>query len=411
MIRNYQIIILFNARWEDGCDYALQTIRLLAETNQVIAVPLAHEVSIWRLFKHLWRNHSVFSDHQQVSVFTPIIFLPFRSFSPIRTANMWLNARVLWLILQMRQVGQKAASKQNTSSSKRLLWFFEPMYVATWFSTFSSWSSLYDCVDYWPGFVGSVSRQHEWLVRRVTTMVVNSMALLKTTQLTRSDAALVPLGFASAEFSNKHLATKHQQLAISQLSTLLALRKGMKKKQKIFGFVGQIGNRFDFPWMIRIMRAFPEHVFVFVGAVWAWKEIPSNDYEKNVAKLRAEPNCVVLPPVSKSLVPVLVQQFDFGLIPYATKQIFNKYCHPMKLYEYWWFGKPVVATDIYELSRYKELLIATNSSAKAIRWIQATLQNSYTKKNQAAIKKIANCNSWEAKLAAISQIVLAKEIK
>jgi len=184
-----------------------------------------------------------------------------------------------------------------------------------------------------------------------------------------------------------------------------AIKQVRSSGRKVFGFVGQIGNRFDFPWLLQVMQAFPEHVFVFVGAIWAWKELDDTNLADQIATLQKQPNYLHIPSVPKAQIPLLVNQFDFGLIPYTTNQVFNKNCHPMKLYEYWWFGKPVVATAIYELSRYQYGICSTDSAVSAIKWIKKMLNGDHLHRLKQKTRQIARDNSWQAKLTAISNVV------
>lgn len=397
MISHWHVIILFNARWEDGCDYAQQTIRLTAQQNHVIAVPLAHEQSIWHALTQ-WFRGSFFTQYHQAHVYTPIVFLPFRSIPWLKNLNMWFNAVLLKCLLN------QPISATTPDQSKQLLWFFEPMLVPIWVRVFADWHSLYDCVDYWLGFPGQVKKLHTWLVMHATWMVVNSKALLEVTSHQREQVVQVPLGFASEEFSRSIKEIEHH----ADSATRLKLRQlKFRSDQKIFGFIGQIGNRFDFPWLIQLMQAFPEHLFVFVGAIWAWKELDDSNLAAHIAKLQAQPNYIHLPPVSKDVIPMVVRQFDFGLIPYATSQVFNKNCHPMKLYEYWWFGKPVISTAIYELSRYTRDLSSDDDVRSIINWAKRKLNAGISAQSKQRMHELAQANSWQAKLAAISEVVSA----
>ncbi len=397
MISNYHIIIPFNARWQDGCDYALQTIRLLAKNNRVIAVPMAHEESAWHFLSRLVHKQSPLTQWQGAAVFTPVTIVPLRRFSWLKKINYQLNIGLLRLLLARYQFAQKPliTIKPHTKT-KKIIWFFEPYYSQEWLSLFGDWQVLYDCVDYWFGFPKQVAHQHDQLIKKAKWMAVNSQALFAAVKPLRSDVKQVPLGFAATDFINHslHSKTKNSHQLISR-----------KPQQKIFGFVGQFGNRLNFNWLRDLVTAFPQHKFVFIGAVWVWEELGSVGFDANLESLRQFPNCEFLPPVPKTEIPSFISQFDFGLIPYNTDQLFNKNCHPMKLYEYWFYGKPVVATEIVELSRYSDVLIATNTSAKAINWIAGVLKNGFDASKQQRVKQLATDNSWEAKLEAVSSLI------
>ena len=243
MISNYRIIIPFNARFDDGCDYATQTIRLLAKNNEVIAIPMAHEEHVWALISRIFTQHTLYSNWQGAKIFTPLILIPFRRFFYLKKTNYVLNIFIFKLILQF----SRESSKKPT---KKLLWFFEPHYSELWLQFFANWPLLYDCVDYWFEFAGQIAGQNELLIKKADWVVVNSQALLRKIKPMRPDVKKVPLGFAANEFM-------HYSHKLSHIATKKRLIRS-HPDQRIFGFVGQIGNRFDFEWLFSLIDAFPK---------------------------------------------------------------------------------------------------------------------------------------------------------
>jgi hypothetical protein len=55
--------------------------------------------------------------------------------------------------------------------------------------------------------------------------------------------------------------------------------------------------------------------------------------------------------------PAYLYNFDVCLIPFLKNKV-TEAVDPVKLYEYLSSGKPVVARDLYELRRYKELPVS-----------------------------------------------------
>lgn len=390
MISNYRIIIPFNARFDDGCDYATQTIKLLAKKNEVIAIPMAHEENVWTLLSRFFTQRTFYSNWQGAKIFTPLILIPFRRFFYLKKLNYLLTIFIFKLILQI-------SGESRKEPPKKLLWFFEPHFSELWLQFFDGWPLLYDCVDYWFGFTGQIAKQNELLIQKADWVVVNSQALLGKIKPMRPDVNKVPLGFAADEFVHQSHKLQH-----------IAAKKRLSRShpnQKIFGFVGQIGNRFDFQWLFSLIEAFPKDRFVFIGATWVWRDLDTTSFLPYLQRLKQYHNCEFLPPVPKRQIPDYISQFDVGLIPYDTKQIFNYNCNPLKLYEYWYFGKPVVATDIFELSFYPQVLIATNTAKLAVTWIKSLFATGFSQAR--VVKKLALANSWQAKLTAISQVIVS----
>jgi teichuronic acid biosynthesis glycosyltransferase TuaH len=210
----------------------------------------------------------------------------------------------------------------------------------------------------------------------------------------RADVIQVPLGFADLDFAQANLGVKTTHS-----------NKKSNQQSLVFGFVGQIGNRFDFNWLLSLIQAFPRHKFEFVGSVWSWKELDDNEMNQKIDILKSQPNCIFKPPVPKSEIPAVIAHFDFGLIPYDTTQVFNKNCHPLKLYEYWYFGKPVIATAITELKKSQNVLIASDKIVEVIAWTQATITKGYPDSKRKLSQRKAAANSWQAKIQEISELI------
>ena len=104
-------------------------------------------------------------------------------------------------------------------------------------------------------------------------------------------------------------------------------------------------------------------------------------------------------------IPSIIDSFDIGIIPYDTNIDFNKYCYPMKTFEYFYLGKPIVSTPIKELERFP-LFIKTGQSVQT--WeenIQNILAKPWPKKHQRQQRQLAIDNSWSNKIEAMSQII------
>jgi glycosyltransferase involved in cell wall biosynthesis len=150
----------------------------------------------------------------------------------------------------------------------------------------------------------------------------------------------------------------------------------------------------------------PNYSFVFIGPV---------DYDVNqdkitktklgLDKLRKIKNIYILGNKSKRQIPSYIRYLDFGLIPYDVGQDFNRYSFPMKLFEYFYMGKPVISTPLGSVKDFVPLVIVSKNPAQlktAINKIQKEGWPTNYKKRQ---QKIAFDHSWEAKIEKISQVL------
>ena len=73
----------------------------------------------------------------------------------------------------------------------------------------------------------------------------------------------------------------------------------------------------------------------------------------------------------------------------------------MKLFEYFYVGKPVVSVDIIELKRFPKFVKIANSTNDWEKVISALLSKPWPKKIKEAQIKLAKENSWENKIAQV----------
>ena len=92
------------------------------------------------------------------------------------------------------------------------------------------------------------------------------------------------------------------------------------------------------------------------------------------------------------------------MIPYNASLDFNKYCLPMKLYEYFYIGIPVISTLIIELKQFPNFVNIGSSVQEWITVLNNILPKTWNKSLQKEQKRIATNNSWVNKLEVISTI-------
>lgn len=105
------------------------------------------------------------------------------------------------------------------------------------------------------------------------------------------------------------------------------------------------------------------------------------------------PNITVLEHKDYNVLPYYLSQFDLALIPFRLTELV-KACDPVKYYEYLSAGKPILATDIYEIKRrYSDLTYFINKE-NCFRTIEKAI-----KEDSMVIKKrrmeTAQLNSWQ----------------
>ncbi len=156
-------------------------------------------------------------------------------------------------------------------------------------------------------------------------------------------------------------------------------------KKPIIGYFGAIKDWFDVSVVSLAAKEFKDASFVIVG--------PYNENIKD--KLSNLKNVYLLGGKPYDLAPSYIYAFDVCLIPFTIKEL-TLNVSPLKLYEYFSFGKPVVTIPIRELLKYSDLLYIYSDKNEFITCIDKAL-----KENNISLKEkrilIARENSWNEK--------------
>jgi hypothetical protein len=111
----------------------------------------------------------------------------------------------------------------------------------------------------------------------------------------------------------------------------------------VIGYVGALSHWVDYDLVGFLAKAMPEASVVMVGPL---------DVEGRIAHLKGIPNLYWLGRKEYEEIPLYVRAFDVCLIPFATGKIALT-TNPVKVFEYFALGKPVVTTALHELQAFR----------------------------------------------------------
>lgn len=113
-----------------------------------------------------------------------------------------------------------------------------------------------------------------------------------------------------------------------------------KEGQYVLGYVGTISSWFDFEALVKIVNAFPSVEIHLIGPIEnlcvAW---PQHDRIKYIGAVR------------HGDIQMLVSAFDALLMPFQVTELIQS-VDPIKLYEYVFFGKPIMSVRYPEIERF-----------------------------------------------------------
>ena len=373
MLINSLVLVPSHLLWNWTADYYNQTAGILSKDNVVIVVLWAEKATIKDLVLKRKRHKIIREEYKNLWLFTPIYPIPFLRFSIIEKANVFVNMVLLKIIIRIFI---------NKKFSSKILWIFYPEFVF-YLNYFKDFKSLYDCVDYYDDlpknklFVFTQRHAEAQLSNNSLRVFANSQVLLNKLSKLSKDIKLVPQGFSSPCNINYPTPMKIKKI-----------------KRPVVGYAGGINDRLDYCLLYEIIKNNSNWNFVFWGPIQTQNPLLSDIIKaKNVYYGKSD---------IRDEVYSVIRKFDIGMLPYDPSIDFNKYCYPMKLFEYLYMGKPVISTPIQELELFLKYVTIVRSVLEWEKSIKKLLLKPWPNVYQKEQRRIAEANSWENKLGEIT---------
>lgn len=374
------VVIPFNVPWEWSTDYLNQTAFELSKQDNIVICYLWGDVKyLGEIFVSGEYPKLVKRIKKDIYLVNPVYIIPFRRFKLIRQLNSSINILFLRFISELISFFKRC--------KKKIFWLFDPNLIFIYESFGDKYELLYDCVDYFiagdKGATALTSRNEKRVCGLSKYVFANSKVLQKHLSKYRKDVCLVPQGFRYQDFK-------------------IVGKKGIdfKLKHPVIGFIGGLNNRLDTSLLLPLIKNNPEWNFVLWGPIQ--KDLSTgNDRLEEIKDILKLPNVTTGVSNNKRKIPGLVSQFDVGIIPYDISQDFNKYCYPMKVFEYFYFGKPVVSTNIIELKRFPGLVRIGGSYQEWQTIIRNVLDYPLSNTQKNKMKKLSISNSWGHKVSLV----------
>jgi len=146
------------------------------------------------------------------------------------------------------------------------------------------------------------------------------------------------------------------------------------------GYLGPIFARLNLGMLREVLTANPQWHFVYFGHS---KDLPlANAHEMGWHPPEELPGYVV--------------SFDAGIMPYDCFDEKNLHCSPLKLYDYFLAGTPVVATPILELLEFQDLIYFGESAREFSGAIEDALREPADSAKRLRRMEVARAHSTEA---------------
>lgn len=214
---------------------------------------------------------------------------------------------------------------------------------------------VYDCIDDWdsmPGLGAFNAQEETKLTRECDLMIVTGQGLAEKHARSAKRAPLLVRN--AADFEHFSGAEPNQELA--------------PLSKPIVGYFGAIADWFDFDLIRKAARERPNYSFVLIGGYGVEQDLEA----EQAPLLRGIPNLFLYGHKDYASLPSYLAHFDVAIIPFVMNPL-TRATDPVKMYEYFSQGRPVVATQMPELAHCADLVYLADDAGDFCRKLDLAL--------------------------------------
>lgn len=290
-----------------------------------------------------------------------------------------------------QRITLKSVKKQlkNYQIESPILWIYNPE-QGNLIGEFNERLSVYHCIDeFTAGTSGRkkqiITKLENQLISRSDIVLANSLPTYQNKLAQNPNTYRISSGVDFELFSSSPIS--------QDVSLLLD-----KIPHPRIGYIGNLNDRIDFSFLDTLAAQRSEWSFVFVGDTY-----PLSATHPSIKQIKSRSNCYLLGKKPYAQMPSFVQAFDVCFMPFVQNER-AYYRSPLKLYEYFAAGKPIVSTSLPETREFSDILyLASTPENFIIELDKAIRENDPSLEQQR--KLIARHNSWENKVDLIEKII------
>jgi glycosyltransferase involved in cell wall biosynthesis len=235
---------------------------------------------------------------------------------------------------------------------------------------------VYDCHDFLSGF-RAIGR--EIIEREIELFRLSDMVVFSAQQLMERKVAQFPW------LREKAVLIRNAADFFHFTTGLQASSPARARARKVIGYAGSLNHWFDTEAVRQAALRHPEWQFILIGRI----------EDERILALRGVDNVHLLGEVPYAELPKYLAEFDVGLIPFLRNEL-TLATNPIKLYEYFSLGLPVVSTRLPEVQFYSDLVyIADDSHSFAVQVERAAREKDESLRNRRVA--IARQETWESR--------------
>jgi glycosyltransferase involved in cell wall biosynthesis len=238
---------------------------------------------------------------------------------------------------------------------------------------------LYDWIDdldVFPQERALLERNHARALAEAAVVASVARKLHEVAVAARPDAVYLPNGVEYERFAGSAAPPRDEDLG-----------RFLTPGAPVVGYYGALAEWFDYPLLDAVAARRPDWRFVLIG--------PQYDESLPGQPLLERHNVRWFGPRDYVTLPGYLSLFDVATIPFRINAI-TLATSPLKLFEYFAGGKPVVTTPMPECEAFSEVLIAHNAD-DFLRQLERSRERGRDPAFRARLREIGRANSWESR--------------
>jgi len=338
------------------------------------------------------RPHKVFKwirDHKAERVDENIIL-----YQPLILIHDQIAKFIKFLTFINRLLIKKQIGKYIKGKGKIISYIADPL-LYDYLKIFKGEISVYDCLAEWSSNPGMSS------INRVTVKKFENKTLLKSDIVLTVSKELCSR--RSKVNKNTHYLPWAAEYMLFGKDSAEIPNEMISMKKPIIGFAGHIWGIFDLDIIAKLSETFKNSSIVIVGSL---RSLLPKGYKREFLNVTKRTNIRWLGPRKHGDLPKYLKCFDVCIMPYKIDD-WTITCSPGKLYQYLAVGKPIVSTDLPEVSRYydDDIVKIARSSEEFMEKVKLVLSETSDKNKIEKRKAIAKRNSWNNRAKAMIDII------
>ena len=250
---------------------------------------------------------------------------------------------------------------------------------------------VYDWIDDLAVFIHHepqlLTRNHERALREAHLVTCVARVLHEQVRVIRPDALYLPNGVEDARITSPDGPVANDP----------ALELLRRESKPIAGYYGALADWFDYEMLEEVARLRPDWNFLLIG--------PEYDDSLSRTSLTQRPNVAWIGPRPYAALPGYLRAFDVATIPFRLNPI-TMATSPLKLYEYFAGGKPVITTPMPECTAHPEVT-AVNNAAEFAKALDPVRKQGRDPQFRRRLRAVAAANSWTERVRTVEKLVEA----